>query len=178
MVWVWWLMVDLAYLIFDPVNQLVVEYSYFECFLMVWSLLDPFGLSLAPQNPTNRFTHLSLRGTLFTLRRFVIFYHSRGIIFIGILCYDSYYVKNHPPKYFQVHIFLFDWVLGVVTFQLPLDFHPIFSYPKPHGLTWDQGGHLSLCIMNLCFKFHLNPLRQSKVIGLPSGVPNLGINGG
>ena len=123
------MIVDLAYLLFDPMSQLVVESSYFECFLMVWSLLDPFGLSLAPQNPTNRFTHLSLRGTLFTLRRFVIFYHSRGIIFIGILCYDSYYVKNHPPKYFQVHIFLFHWILGAVTFQICLEFSPYIFLP-------------------------------------------------
>ena len=68
---------------------------------------------------------------------------------------------------FQVIIFLFDWILGVMTIQLPLDFHLIFSYLKPHGLTWDQGGSLLVCLMSLCFKYHLNPLRQSKVIGPP-----------
>ena len=62
-----------------------------------------------------------------TLRRLVVFGHSSWYIFIGIVCYDDYYVKNHPPKYFQFHIFPFDWVLGVVTVQLPLYFHPIFS---------------------------------------------------
>ena len=31
-------------------------------------------------------------------------------------------VRNHPPKYFQVHIFMSDWVLGAMTFQLPLNF--------------------------------------------------------
>ena len=95
---------------------------------MVCSMLDSFDLTLAPQNPSNRFT-------LFTLRRLEVFGHYNGLIFIGIVLYDSYYVKNHPPNYFQVHIFLFDWVLGVVTFQLPLLFHLIFYYSKPNGLT-------------------------------------------
>ncbi|CAF4432907.1 unnamed protein product, partial [Adineta steineri] len=38
---------------------------------------------------------------------------------------------------------------------------------KPHGLTWEEGGSLIGCLMSLCFKSQLNPLRQSKVIGLP-----------
>ena len=46
------------------------------------------------------------------------------------------------PKDFQDIIFPFDRVLEVVTFQLPLNFHPIFSYLKLNGLTWDQGGSL------------------------------------
>ena len=37
---------------------------------------------------------------LFTLQRLVILDHSNGIIFIGIVLYDSFYVKNHPPKDF------------------------------------------------------------------------------
>ena len=43
------------------------------------------------------------------------------------------------PKYFQVIILLFDRVLEVVTFQLPLDFHPNVSYLKLNGLKWDKG---------------------------------------
>ena len=138
---------------------------------MVWSLLDPFGLSLTRQKPSNW-------STLFTLRRMVIFDHYNGIIFIVIVFHDSYYVKNHPLKGFQVHIFPFDWVLGAMTFQLPLDFHPIFSYPKPQGLTWDHGGSILLYLKKLCFKFHINPMWESKVIGPLSWVPNLGINSG
>ena len=68
---------------------------------------------------------------------------------------------------FQVIIFLFDLVLEAVTFQLPLDFHPNFSELKLNGLTWDQMDSLLGCLMILCFKYQLNPLRQSKVIGLP-----------
>ena len=109
--------------------------------------------------PSNRFT-------LFTHWRLVVFGHSNGIIFIGIVWCDSYYVKNHPPKDFQVHIFPFDWVLGAVTFQLPLLFHLRFSYSKPHGLTWDQKGSLHWCLKNLCSIFQLNLMTKSKVIGL------------
>ena len=75
-------------------------------------------------------------------------------------------------------MFLFDWVLGVVTIQLPLAFHPIFLYRKPNGLTWYQGGSLILWLMNLGFKFQLNLLIQSKVIGPPRRVLHLDINGG
>ena len=116
----------------------------------------PNGLSLS--------TLFTLPMTLFTLRRLVIFYHSNGIIFIGIVCYDSYYVNNRPLKDFQVHIFLCDWVLGVVTIQLPLDFHPLFSYPKPHGLKWDKGASILWYLKNPCLNFQLNPMWQSKVI--------------
>ena len=63
-------------------------------------------------------------------------------------------------------------------FNYPLTFILYFLYPKTHGLTWDQGFYLILCLMNLCFKFQLNPLRKSKFIGLPSRVLILGINGG
>ena len=108
----------------------------------------------------------------------MIFYHYNEVIFIGIVCYDSYYVKNHPPKDFQVHIDPFDWVLGVVTFQLPLDFNPIFPYPKHNGLKLDKGGFILECLENLCFKFKLNLLRKSKVIGPRSRALNVGINDG
>ena len=148
--WVRWLMVDLAYLIFDPMSQLVVEYFKFECFLMVWSLFYASGLSFAPQKPSNWFTLFNLPSTLYTLQRFVIFYHSNRIIFTRIVCYDAYHVNNHPPNDFQVHIFSFDWILGVVTFQLSLAFHLIFSYPKTHGLTWEQGFSLLWFLKNLC----------------------------
>lgn len=67
---------------------------------------------------------------------------------------------------------------GAMTFRLPLGFHPIFSYPKPHGLTWDQGVSLLWCVKNRCFNFQLNLMWQSKVIGPTSWVPNLVINGG
>ena len=86
--------------------------------------------------------------------------------------------KKHPLKEFQVHIFPFDWVFGVVTFLLILGFHPIFSYPKPHGLTWDQGGCLIWYLKKICFNFRMNLICKSKVIGPPSWVLNLGINGG
>ena len=49
-------MVDLAYILIDPMSPLVVEYSYFECFFMLSSLLDPFGLSLTRHKPSNWFT--------------------------------------------------------------------------------------------------------------------------
>ena len=71
-------------------------------------------------------------------------------------------------------IFLFDLVLGVVTIQLPLEFHPIFYYLKPHGFTWDKRGSFPWCLMNLCLKFQLNPLRKSKFIGLPVQVTEFG----
>ena len=41
------------------------------------------------------------------------------------------------PRIFKLLFFLFDWVLGAMTFQPPFEFQPIVSYPKPHGLTWD-----------------------------------------
>lgn len=59
--------------------------------------------------------------TIFTLEWFLIFCHSNGLISIVIVYYDSYYAMNHPPKDFKVHIFPFDWALGVVTFQLLLE---------------------------------------------------------
>ena len=65
-----------------------------------------------------------------------------------------------------------------MTVQLPLDFDPIFFYPKPHVLTWDQMGFPPLISHEPMFQFHLNLLRKSKVIGLPSRVLNLGVNGG
>ena len=176
--WVCWLMINFSYLLPNPMRHLLVEYSYLECFLMVLSLLDPFGLSLAPHKPSNSFTLFTLPMTYFTLQRFMVFGHSNGLIFIWILWYYSYYFNNHPPKYFQVHIFPFDWVLGTMTFQLPLDFHPIFSYPKPHGLMWDNRVSLLLCLKNLFFNFHLNLMWKSKFISSLSWVPNLGINGG
>ena len=76
-------------------------------------------------------------------------------------------MKKQIPKDPQVIIHRLDRVLGNVTFQLPLDFHPNLSYVKPIGLTWNQGGYLLICIMRLCFKPHLNPIRKSKVIDLP-----------
>ena len=57
------------------------------------------------------------------------------------------------PRIFEVHICLFQWVLGVMTIQLSLDIHHIFSYPKPHGLTWDKGVSFLWCIINLFFQF-------------------------
>ena len=123
-------------------------------------------ISLLTSSPL--FTLFTLPMTLFTLRSLVIFYHSNGIIFTSIVWYDYHYVKNHPPKDFQVHISLFDWVLGVVTFLLPLEFNPIFSYLKPDVFTWNKWGSLFLCLKNLSFKFQLNLMRQSKVIGPPS----------
>jgi hypothetical protein len=74
-------------------------------------------------------------------------------------------------------MFPFDWVLRAVTFQLPLNFHLRFSYSKPHGLKCDKGGSFHYCLKNLCSIFHLNPMRQSKVISLPMRVPNMGTNG-
>ena len=68
---------------------------------------------------------------------------------------------------FQVIIFLFDWVLEAMTFQLPLDFHPTFPNLTLNGLTWDQGYFIIGSLMILCFKSHPNPLKKSKVIGLP-----------
>ena len=73
----------------------------------------------------------------------------------------------HTPKDFQVIILLFDRVLEVVTFQLPLDIHPNLSYLKLNVLTWDQRVSLIICLMSLCFKYQLNPLRKSKVIDPP-----------
>ena len=92
--------------------------------------------------------------------------------------YYEYYVKNNPPIYFQVHIFPFDWVLGAVTFQLTMGFHPIISYHKPHELTLSNGGYIILFPNKLFFNFHLNLVWQSKVIGPTSWVSSLGINGG
>ena len=68
------------------------------------------------------------------------------------------------PMIPKVIIHLFDRVLGVVTFQLPLDFHPKLPYIKFNGLTWYQGCSLIICLMSLCFKSQLNPIRKSKVI--------------
>ena len=59
-----------------------------------------------------------------------------------VVWYDDYDVNPYPPKKFQVHTLSFDWVLGVVALQLPLGFHPIFSYTKPHGLALYQGVYL------------------------------------
>ena len=65
-----------------------------------------------------------------------------------------------------------------MTIQQPLEFNTIFPYPKTHGLELDQGVPIRLCLINLYFKFHLNPLKKSKVIGPPNRVPSLGSNGG
>ena len=75
------MMVNLSYLLLDPMSQLVVESSYFEFFFMVWYLLYPVDLTLAPHKPSNWFTLFTLPMTLFTLRRLVIFYHSNGPYF-------------------------------------------------------------------------------------------------
>ena len=119
---------------------------------MVCSLSKPFGLSFSPQKPSNRSTLprtlSTLRMTLFTLRRLFFFYHYNLFIFTSIVFYYNYYVKNHPPKEFQAHIFPFDWVLGVVFFQLPLGFHPIFSYYKP--MDWyDTKGYISFGVSRI-----------------------------
>ena len=139
----WWLMIEISYLLLDHIIQLVVVSYFFELFFMVCSLLEPFGLTFAPQKPSKLFslqrTLSTLRTTLFTLWRLVFFVHFNWFMFTNIVLYDFYYVKNHPPKEFQVQIFPFDWVLGAMTFRLPLGFNPIFSYSKPHGLTWYQG---------------------------------------
>ena len=74
--------------------------------------------------------------TLFTLQRVMIFYLSKELIFTRLESEDVYEVKNHAPKDFQVIIFPFDWVLEAVNFQLPLDFHPTYSYLKLNGLAW------------------------------------------
>ena len=69
----------------------------------------------------------------------------RGLFFTRIVFYDVYYFKNHPPKEFQVHTFPFDWVFGVAALQLPLGFHPIFSYTKSHD--WNEAkGYLSFYV--------------------------------
>ena len=51
-----------------------------------------------------------------------------------IVFYDAYHVIPHPPMKFHADTLSFGWILEVVTFQLPLAFHPGFSYSKPHGL--------------------------------------------
>ena len=174
MLWVRWFMIELAYILFDPLIQLVVVSYCLECFLMVCSLLKHLVCYLPVKSlltsPPFQGPFPPFGGWLFL----VIW----SDLFLNFLWCDVYYVKTHPPNEFQVHIFPFDRVFGVVTFRLPLGFHPIFSYPKPHGLTWVQGGYLFWCLKNLCFNFQLNPMWKSKVIGPTSWVPNLGINGG
>ena len=70
-----------------------------------------------------------------TLTRVVIFDSFNELVFTVWVSQDVQDIKNHIPKETQVIIHLFDRVLGVVTFQLPLDFHPNISYLKPIGLT-------------------------------------------
>ena len=71
----------------------------------------------------------------------VVFNHFDWLFFMRIVFYDSYHAIPHPPMKFQVDTLYFGWILEVVTFQLPLIFHPGFSYSKPHALTsesWDS----------------------------------------
>ena len=69
------------------------------------------------------------------------------------------------PRIFKSLSFPFEQVLEVVTFQLPHNCHPFFSYLKINGFTWDHRYSLLGFLMSLCFKYHRNPMRQSKVIG-------------
>ena len=62
------------------------------------------------------------------------FNHFDWLVFIRILFYDAYHVIPHPPMKFQADTPSFGLILEVVTFKLPLVFHPVFYYSKPHGL--------------------------------------------
>ena len=63
------------------------------------------------------------------------FNHFEWLFFIRIVFYDAYHAIPYPPMKFQDDTLSFGWILEVVTFQLPLIFHTIFYYLKPHGLT-------------------------------------------
>ena len=54
---------------------------------------------------------------------------------MSIVFYNAYHVIPHPPMRIQVDTLSFGWILEVVTLRLPIVFHLVFSYSKPHVLT-------------------------------------------
>ena len=108
---------------FDPMIQLVFESSYFECFLMVWSLLDPFGLSLTPHKPSNMFT-------LFTLQRLAVFiilihHFSKGLCSMMLIMSRTIFPRIF--KFISFRLIRF-WELWL--FNYPLDFTLYFPTLK------------------------------------------------
>ena len=163
---------------YSMMSTMVVALTCYWLLLMgyTWSMsFDFFPILQMPSKWVSYYLpYFTLNHDSVTLTRVVIFDSFNELVSTIWVSQYVYNVKKHIPKDPQVIIFQFDWVLRVVTFQLPLEFHPNLSYIKLNVLTWDQGGSPIICLMRLCFKPQLNLIRQSKVIHLPMKVAEMG----
>ena len=81
------------------------------------------------------------------------------------------------PRSFKFIYFCLIGFWELWLFNYPFSF--TLYFPTPNLMDWDETmGFPPYFLKNLWSMFHLNPMRQSKVIGSPSWVSNLGINGG
>ena len=155
-------MIELSYLLLDPISQLGVVSYCLEWFLMVCSISNPFGLTF----------HLRSLLTVSPFRRpfppfggwliwsfYLIYFYSYCVLWC-LLC-------QKPSSQGVSSSYLSIW-LGYYLLDFSL------SFPTLNPMDWHETkGYLSLYFQEPMF----NVSGQSKVIGLPVRVLNLVING-
>ena len=135
MFWINWLMVTIAYILHvDLMILFMILILFLGMFFDGLVNYESFGSTPCFQK-VSQLVHPSR--ILLPYRMVVFFYHFHCFFFMRIMFYGVYHVIPHPPMKFQPNTLCFGWILEVVTLWLPIFFHLVISYSKPHGLTWD-----------------------------------------